>query len=193
MQIVAVRGNLVRFGLACASLVVAVGCGASTASPSAAASSPPGSSSGPARTSPAASVATASSTPTVAAICTPAPIKFDPKVIDLTGAWAGDDGGIYYARQLGNVVWWNGMSTRDGPPADLGRDWNNVGRGEIKDLTIVAEWADVPRGGINGSGQVDFKIGADSAGNVQLTKTKDVGSGRGDTKWTRCQAGFPRG
>ena len=192
MHRIAVRGNLITLGLVSASLVVAVGCGASTASPSAAASPPAGSSSAPALTSPAASAATASPTPAVAAICTPAPIKFDPKVIDLTGAWAGDDGGIYYARQLGNVVWWNGMSTRDGPPAALGRDWNNVGRGEIKDLVIVAEWSDVPRGRVGGSGQVDFTIGADSAGNIQLTKTKDVGSGRGDTKWTRCQAGFPR-
>ena len=33
--------------------------------------------------------------------CAPAPLKFDPAAkIDLTGAWAGDDGGIYYVRQL---------------------------------------------------------------------------------------------
>jgi hypothetical protein len=74
--------------------------------------------------------------------------------IDLTGAWAADDGGIYYVRQLGNVIWWNGMSQRDEPPGSLGRTWNNVGRGEIKDdLTIVAEWADVPRGMVDGQGR----------------------------------------
>src|SRR5215207_9967784 len=180
MHIVAMRGNLVRFGLAFASLVVAVGCGTSTSSPSAATTPRAASSLATAQASPAASVATASPTAAVAGICTPTPMKFDPKVIDLTGAWAGDDDGIYYVRQLDNVVWWNGMSTRNGPPTTLGREWNNVGRGEINNLTIVADWADVPRGGINGDGQVEFKIGADSAGNIQLTKTKDVGAGRGD-------------
>jgi hypothetical protein len=124
--------------------------------------------------------------------CAPAPLKFDPAgKIDLTGAWAADDGGIYYVRQLGNVIWWNGMSQRDEPPGSLGRNWNNVGRGEIKDdLTIVAEWADVPRGMVDGQGMVTFKIGADGAGNIQVTKVSDTGSGRGDTKWSRCQPGF---
>ena len=169
------RVNLMLVGLLYAGLVVLVGCGSSTPSPSAATTSP---------------AASASSTTVAAGICTATPIKFDPKVIDLTGAWAGDDGGIYYVRQLGSVVWWNGMSSRDGPPATLGRDFNNVGRGEIKDLTIIADWVDVPRGGIDGNGEVDFKIGADSAGNIQLTKTRDEGTGRGDTLWTRCQPGF---
>ena len=186
------RRNLQSFGLLCAGLVVLVGCGSSTPSPSAASARPAASASATTPTQSAAtpSVATASPAPAVAAICTPTPIKFDPKVIDLTGAWAGDDGGIYYVRQRGSVVWWNGMSSRDGPPATLGRDWNNVGRGEIKNLTIIADWVDVPRGGIDGYGAVDFKIGADSAGNLQLTKTRDVGTGRGDTLWTRCQPGF---
>jgi len=124
--------------------------------------------------------------------CVRRPLKFDPAAnIDLTGAWAGDDDGIYYVRQLGKVIWWNGMSQRDDPPGLLGRDWNNVGRGEIKDdLTIVAEWADVARGQAEGYGTVNFKIGPDSAGNIQITKTSETGTGRGDTKWTRCQPGF---
>lgn len=186
------RVSLMLVGLVCAGLVVLVGCGSSTPSPSAAIAPPAASASVTAPTQSAATspVATASPTPVVAAICTPTPIKFDPKVIDLTGAWAGDDGGIYYVRQLGSVVWWNGMSSRDGPPATLGRDFNNVGRGEIKNLTIIADWVDLPRGGIDGNGAVDFKIGADSAGNLQLTKTRDEGTGRGDTLWTRCQPGF---
>jgi hypothetical protein len=124
--------------------------------------------------------------------CAPSPAKFDPAAkIDLTGAWAGDDDGIYYVRQLGNVIWWNGMSQRDEPPGSLGRTWNNVGRGEIKDdLTIVAEWADVPRGMVDGDGTVTFKIGPDGAGNIQVTKISETGTGRGDTKWSRCQPGF---
>lgn len=140
-----------------------------------------------------ASAPTPGPSPVVAGVCTPSPIKFDPQAtIDLSGAWAGDDGGIYYVRQRGTVIWWNGMSSRDGPPASLGFEWNNVGRGEIKsDLTIASDWVDVPRGGISGYGTVDFKIGPDSAGNVQITKTSETGTGRGDSVWTRCTPGFP--
>ena len=182
------RGNPLLFGLLCASLVAMVGCGASTASPSAATTPPAASASATTGATP--PPPTPNPTVAVAAVCTLTPLKFDPKTIDLTGAWAGDDGGIYYVRQRGTVVWWNGMSSRDGSPAGLGRDWNNVGRGEIKNLAIIADWVDVPRGGIDGYGTVGFKIGADSAGNIQLTKTSDEGTGRGDTLWTRCQPGF---
>ena len=129
----------------------------------------------------------------VGAVCTPMPVKFDPTVkVDLTGAWAGNDAGIYYVRQLDNVIWWNGMSDRNTPPEMLGRDWNNVGRGEIKDdLTIVAEWADVPRGQVNGRGTVTFRIGADKDGNLMVSKIAETGTGRGDSVWSRCQPGFP--
>ena len=144
--------------------------------------------------------APASPTPTPAEMsavggdCIPTPVKFDPAAkIDLTGAWAGNDGGIYYVRQRDNVIWWNGMSQRTEPPGLLGRGWNNVGRGEIKDdLTIVADWVDVPRGGVDGYGTVTFKIGADASGNLRITKTSETGTGRDDTIWSRCQPGFPR-
>ncbi|HET8785491.1 MAG TPA: hypothetical protein VFM38_07650 [Candidatus Limnocylindrales bacterium] len=129
----------------------------------------------------------------VGAVCTPTPVKFDPSAkVDLTGAWAGNDAGIYYVRQLDNVIWWNGMSDRNTPPEMLGRGWNNVGRGEIKDdLTIVAEWADVPRGQVDGRGTVTFRIGADNDGNLVISKIAETGTGRGDSAWSRCQPGFP--
>ena len=119
-------------------------------------------------------------------------MKFDPKAtIDLTGAWAGDDDGIYYIRQRGTTISWNGMSDRNGLPALLGHEWNNVGRGEIqKDLSIAIDWADVPRGGIDGYGTMNLKIGPDSAGNIQITKVSETGTGFGNTVWTRCQPGF---
>ena len=133
--------------------------------------------------------------PLIGAACSPNPITFDSTAtFDLTGAWAADDGGIYYVRQRGTVIWWNGMSSRDDPPTALGREWNNVGRGEVqKDLSIHADWVDVPRGGIDGYGTVVFQIGPDAAGNVQITKTSETGTGRGDTVWTPCAAGFAAG
>jgi hypothetical protein len=57
----------------------------------------------------------------------------------------------------------------------------------------VTDWVDVPRGGIDGYGTVNFKIGADTLGNLQITKASETGTGRGDRVWTRCTPGFPPG
>jgi len=181
------RADSLRAGLVCATLIALAACGGSTATtpPSAAPTTP--------SAAPTTAIATPVPTRAVGAVCTPTPLKFDPKSpADLTGAWAGDDGAVVYIRQRGNVIWWNSMSDRDATPSRLGRDFNNVGRGEIKsDLTISSDWVDLPRGGIAGYGTVDFKIGPDSDGNIQITKTSETGTGRGDTVWTRCQPGFP--
>jgi hypothetical protein len=125
----------------------------------------------------------------VAAPCDKAPKRFDPKQIDLTGAWSGDDDGIYYLRQVGSVVWWNGMSGRADNPSNLGRDWNNVGRGEIKELNIEVEWADVPRGEILGNGTLSLKIADDGTGNVTIVKVSETGTGFGNNVWTPCTPG----
>jgi hypothetical protein len=140
-------------------------------------------------------VPTANPTPTssqeVAAACVPKKTPFNAKNIDLTGPWAGDDFGVYYLRQLGDVVWWNGMSDRDGPPNELGRAWNNVGRGELNsDMTMSVEWADVPRGQILGGGTLAVKVGPDGAGNIQIVKTAETaGTGFGNTVWVPCAPG----
>ncbi len=125
----------------------------------------------------------------VAARCDKAPKRFDPTHVDLTGAWSGDDDGIYYLRQMGSVVWWNGMSGRAENPSKLGRDWNNVGRGEIKALKIDVEWADVPRGEILGNGTLSLKIVDDGTGNVQIVKESETGTGFGNNVWTPCTPG----
>lgn len=124
----------------------------------------------------------------IAVVCAPVPKPFDPSNIDLTGAWAGDDGGVYYLRQLGTIVWWNGMSDRDFSPMDLGRGWNNVGRGLIDGLEIVVEWSDVPRGGTTNNGTLTLNIKDDGTGNIQIVKVKEEGEndGFGNTVWTPC-------
>jgi hypothetical protein len=169
-----------RMSLVTGLLLVVAGCGA-TASP--APSVPPSAtaSASPSRApSPSPSAA-------VAAACSKVPKPFDPKHIDLSGAWAGDDDGIYYLRQVGTVLWWNGMSERDGTPAALGRDWNNVGRGEIDGLKIAVDWADVPRGQILGGGTMDLTIEDDGTGNVHIVKSNETGTGFGNSIWTYCE------
>jgi hypothetical protein len=120
-----------------------------------------------------------------AVVCQPGPKAFDPNNLDLTGAWAGDDGGIYYLRQLGSVLWWNGMSGRDDSPLDLGRDWNNVGRGVISGLQIDVEWSDVPRSESLGNGNLILNIQDDGTGNIQIV-TVSEGGGFGNRVWTPC-------
>ena len=120
-----------------------------------------------------------------AVMCEPRPIAFDPTDFDLTGAWAGDDGGIYYLVQLGSVVWWNGMSGRDRKPVELGRDWNNVARGVINGLRIDAEGSDVPRGGAISSGTLVLNVQDDGTGNIEIVL---VGGNWefGNNVWTPC-------
>jgi hypothetical protein len=147
------------------------------------------SSAAPSAALPSKSVASVNPSLEAGAPCSPKTLKFDPKKIELTGPWAGDDAGIYYLRQRGSVLWWNGMSSRADAPTALGRDWNNVGRGEIKDLTIAVDWADVPRGGIMGYGTLTLKIEADTSGNLRLEKTAETGTGFGNNVWTPCTPG----
>jgi hypothetical protein len=122
----------------------------------------------------------------LAVVCALTPKPFDPTDIDLTGTWAGDDGGVYYLRQLGSIVWWNGMSDRDGSPLDLGRGWNNVGRGVINGLQIDVEWSDVPRSESAGYGTLSLNIQDDGTGNIQIVKVSETGLGFGNEIWTPC-------
>jgi hypothetical protein len=122
----------------------------------------------------------------LAVVCEPAPTPFKPTGFDLTGAWAGNDGGIYYLRQVGSVVWWNGMSGRDGSPLNLGRDWNNVARGVITGLQIDAEGSDVPRGGAANDGTLALKIQDDGTGHIELVLVGGTWD-FGNSIWTPCR------
>jgi hypothetical protein len=82
------------------------------------------------------------------------------------------------------------MSGQSGPSALLGRDWNNVATGQIKDdLTIELQWADVPRGGILGGGTLVWKVVDNGSGSTKLTKESETGSGFGASVLTPCAPG----
>lgn len=78
---------------------------------------------------------------------TPAP---GPGTIDLTGTWSGDDGGRYYIRQLGNIIWWDADGTTG--------SWGNVAHGTISSNTIRLDYADVPEGNANGFGTLVLDV-----------------------------------
>jgi hypothetical protein len=73
---------------------------------------------------------------------------------ELTGAWAGNDSGTYYIRQIGDCVWWFGTEVRDlelGPTDQFG--FANVASGRIVGTQVDLEWADIPLGNtVNGGG-----------------------------------------
>jgi hypothetical protein len=73
---------------------------------------------------------------------------------ELTGAWAGNDTGTYYIRQVGGCVWWFGTEVRDiEAGATDQRGFANVASGRIVGTQIDLEWVDVPLGStVNGGG-----------------------------------------
>jgi len=170
-------GALARSGSFAVGMILVAACGSSSTSSSPGAAVPSSSSALP----PAATAASAA-----AGRCTTSPLPFDAKNIHLDGTWAGDDGGIYYLRQRDDILWWNGMSGRDGAPSRLGRGWNNVAQGEIDGLTIDVDWADVPRGTILGYGTLDLRIEDDGSGNVRIVKVAETGTGFGNSVWLPC-------
>jgi hypothetical protein len=113
---------------------------------------------------------------------------FDRGAIDLTGAWGDVDGdGVYYIRQEGSRIAWNGMNGRTLPPEQLGREWDNVAIGTLgDDGTITLDWFDVPRGAILGYGTLTLLVGADASGNVQIMKTGETGTGFATALFAPC-------
>src|SRR5581483_4034022 len=69
--------------------------------------------------------------------------------IVLSGTWLGDDGGLYYVRQIGNELWWAGFSTDPlecAADLHIGLAFTNVFHATISGSTASGDWVDVPRG-----------------------------------------------
>ena len=92
---------------------------------------------------------------------------------ELTGAWAGNDNGVYYIRQVGGCVWWFGTEVRDLEPGTTGqRGFANVASGRMVGTKVDLEWADVPLGDtVNGGGLTFTYAAADD----QLTLVEQRG------------------
>jgi hypothetical protein len=140
----------------------------------------------------AAPTATTAPSPTAAPIamytCDSRTVTWDgSSAIDLTGTWAGNDAGIYYLRQLGDQVWWLGMSGRGEPLVKRGTDWTNVYRGTLSGDTITGTYADVPQGRILDQGPVILKLTPTADGGISLVRTDPLlQTGFGATRFTPC-------
>jgi hypothetical protein len=72
--------------------------------------------------------------------------------LQIEGIWRANDGGTYYLRQIGNTLWWYGESSPTNP------FWTNVFVGTVQNNEISGSWADVPKGGAQGSGVMTLKV-----------------------------------
>jgi hypothetical protein len=93
---------------------------------------------------------------------------------DFGGVWHCDDGGTYYIRQIGNVIWWFGEASQ------TNTGWSNVARGAFEGGEIRLEWVDVPKGSILGGGILVLHPDSDH----RLVATTKSG-GFGGNVWTR--------
>lgn len=102
------------------------------------------------------------------------PATLQPAQLNLTGVWNCDDGGTYYLRQMGNVVWWDG---------DRSPQWANVARGTISGKTLNLEYADVPEGKGSGYGTLVLDI----ISNDEL-RAKEKPESYSGSRWWRASA-----
>jgi hypothetical protein len=107
---------------------------------------------------------------------------------ELTGAWAGNDNGTYYVRQVGDCVWWFGTEVRDIEPGVTGqRGFANVATGRVVGNQVDLEWADIPLGDTVNGGGLTFIYDEERD---QLTLAEQRGGRQpfGGTVLTRIQA-----
>lgn len=103
--------------------------------------------------------------------------------LDLTGSWAATDVGTYYVRQIGNTIWWLGLSsdqgltfanvfqgTLQGHPIIVPPVANTAGKASARaskravvvrpapawPLAINGSWASLPLGGTQGNGDLSL-------------------------------------
>jgi hypothetical protein len=106
---------------------------------------------------------------------------------ELTGAWAGNDTGTYYIRQVGDCVWWFGTEVRDielGPTSQRG--FANVASGRIVGSQVDLEWVDVPLGDTVNGGGLTF-IYDEERGELMLADQRGGRQPFGGTVLTRIQ------
>jgi hypothetical protein len=107
----------------------------------------------------------------------------------LSGAWHGSESGTYYIRQLGDNIWWLGLSR------DQGRSFANVFRGTFdKNAGVIeGEWVDVPLGvgGVLSGGTLRIEGEEHSNRILKISETAPFGA----TSWWKLYdtPGVPAG
>jgi hypothetical protein len=127
------------------------------------------------------------------AACPPVQVSGpDGQPLDLSGAWSGNDTGLYYIKQIGSCIWWSGMSNfEDQYP---GQEWIMVFRGSIDgEGRINGDFVDV-RSTNPGSGTLTIEARIDQVNGapaVQLYRTGQTGHPVGVSFWQRAAEPTP--
>jgi hypothetical protein len=170
-----------RTGIVLVVLIVTLalaGCGGNATSPSAGHN--------PASSVPSSSAATSTTVADLSAISC---ATTDPADVgELTGAWAGDDHGIYYIRQVGDCLWWFGTELVDIERGLTGQaGFANVASGRVSGTRIEVEWADVPMGNILGGGGLTLVLDEENKQLVITERRGDWSPPFGATVFTRIE------
>ena len=105
----------------------------------------------------------------------------------LTGAWQGNDSGVYYIRHVGDCVWWFGTEVGEVKPGVTGqRGFANVAAGRMVGTQIDLEWADIPLGNILNGGGLTF-VYDHATDTLSLTEQRGGGQRFGGSVLTRIQ------
>ena len=88
-----------------------------------------------------------------------------------------NDGGMYFFRQAGDVLWWLGAS---GGLMHPGLEFCNVFQGTVTASAVTGDWSSVPRGAASGHGTLTLR----RAGEHQLLRVGGSG-GFGASIWRR--------
>jgi hypothetical protein len=88
-----------------------------------------------------------------------------------------NDGGMYFFRQVGDVLWWLGAS---GGLMHPGLEFCNVFHGSVTASAVTGDWSCVPRGAASGHGTLTLR----PAGEHQLLRVGGSG-GFGASVWRR--------
>lgn len=97
----------------------------------------------------------------------------------------GDDGALYYMRQVDSSLWWAGLSA-DSPLGvsdfHLGLRFANVFRGRLVGSSIIGEWVDTPRGDVPQNGTMDLTV----VSGDEIRRLRETG-GFGGSVWRRTE------
>jgi hypothetical protein len=96
----------------------------------------------------------------------------------LNGVWHANDMGTYYIRQIGNILWWLGLSR------DQGQTYANVFQGTMQGSAITGQWVDVPVSDTGNRGNGTLSLNAGGASSIELTLTSQTG-GFGPSHWRK--------
>ena len=129
------------------------------------------------------------------AACPPVQVSGpDNQPLDLSGVWSGNDGGLYYIKQIGSCVWWSGVSNFTEQGQYPGQEWIMTFRGTMDaEGRINGDFVDV-KSSNPGSGTITIEARIDQVdghGVVQLYRTGSTGHAIGVTFWQRTTEPTP--